>query len=184
MDSFKLLPWQQTVFDNPTRFRIVAGGRRVGKTVLCVHEAYRAAQAEYDCHVAYVVPYQRMATETVWHELLKAIPSDDIQYADRTKLTIKLKISDSTIHIFSAQNVDSRTIGRYFSFAIYEEPSYMSPSIFMERILPCLSFNRGKALIVGTPARDHGAADKWFHNLYLKGQDSKNTEYFSFGINV
>ena len=32
--NFSLLPWQQEVFKDPTRFKVVAAGRRCGKSRL------------------------------------------------------------------------------------------------------------------------------------------------------
>ena len=33
--NFSLLPWQQDVFADKTRFKVVAAGRRCGKSRLC-----------------------------------------------------------------------------------------------------------------------------------------------------
>ena len=56
--NIKLLPWQQKVWDSPVRFKVVAAGRRTGKSRLAAYLLiFYGLQAKAG-HVFYVAPTQ------------------------------------------------------------------------------------------------------------------------------
>ena len=54
--SIKLLPWQQEVWNSETRFKIVAAGRRTGKSRLAAWLLIVNALQLEKGHVFYVAP--------------------------------------------------------------------------------------------------------------------------------
>lgn len=69
--NVELLPWQQDVFNDNTRFKIVAAGRRTGKSRLAAWLLIiNALQAERG-HVFYVAPTQGQARDIMWSTLLE-----------------------------------------------------------------------------------------------------------------
>jgi hypothetical protein len=68
--NIELLPWQQEVWADTTRFKIVAAGRRTGKSRLAAWMLIvNALQAEKG-HVFYVAPTQGQARDIMWSTLL------------------------------------------------------------------------------------------------------------------
>ena len=69
--DIELLPWQQEVWADNTRFKIVAAGRRTGKSRLAAWLLIvNALQAERG-HVFYVAPTQGQARDIMWQTLLE-----------------------------------------------------------------------------------------------------------------
>ena len=66
--NFQLLPWQQEVFNDPTRFKVVAAGRRCGKSRLAattlIIEALRCPPGSA---VLYVAPTNGQARQIIWN---------------------------------------------------------------------------------------------------------------------
>ena len=69
--NIELLPWQQEVWADDTRFKIVAAGRRTGKSRLAAWMLIvNALQADRG-HVFYVAPTQGQARDIMWQTLLE-----------------------------------------------------------------------------------------------------------------
>ena len=69
--NIELLPWQQDVWADDTRFKIVAAGRRTGKSRLAAWMLIvNALQADRG-HVFYVAPTQGQARDIMWQTLLE-----------------------------------------------------------------------------------------------------------------
>ncbi len=61
--DIQLLPWQQAVWNDPTRFKVVAAGRRTGKSRLAAYLIMVNALQSDKGHVFYVAPTQGQARE-------------------------------------------------------------------------------------------------------------------------
>jgi len=69
--NVELLPWQQEVFNDKTRFKIVAAGRRTGKSRLAAWQLIIYALQTERGHVFYVAPTQGQARDIMWSTLLE-----------------------------------------------------------------------------------------------------------------
>ena len=72
--NIELLEWQKKVWADPTRFRVVAAGRRCGKSRLAAWLLIvNALQADKpNSHVFYVAPTQGQARDIMWGLLDRA----------------------------------------------------------------------------------------------------------------
>ncbi len=62
--NFSLLPWQQEVFADPTRFKVIAAGRRCGKSRLAaVTLLIEALRCPSGSAVMYVAPTNGQARQ-------------------------------------------------------------------------------------------------------------------------
>jgi len=69
--NFQLLPWQQTVFSDQTRFKVVAAGRRCGKSRLAATTLLiEGLRCPPGSAVLYVAPTQGQARQIIWNVLL------------------------------------------------------------------------------------------------------------------
>ena len=101
--DIELLPWQQEVFADPTRFKVIAAGRRCGKSRYAawrlIIEALQTTKA--DSHVFYVAETQGQARDVMWNTLMdiaKPVMSsyhiNNLQIKLKNGATISLKGSD------------------------------------------------------------------------------------------
>ena len=155
----KLTKPQKEILNNPARFKVVASGRRFGKTFASI-----AALAQHARHpntkCMYIAPSYRMAKQIVWEDLKGMLR--DVNWVKRineSELTVTL-INNSVIMLRSADNQDSiRGVG--LDFVVIDEAADIEASAWTAVIRPTLSDREGSALIIGSPK-----GRNWFFDLY------------------
>jgi phage terminase large subunit len=95
--SIKLLPWQQEVWNNSTRFKVIAAGRRTGKSRMAAWALIVEALQADKGHVWYVAPTQQQARDIMWQQLLE-LAHPVIAGSHVNNMQIKL-INGSTISL-------------------------------------------------------------------------------------
>ena len=161
-----LLPWQQTVWNDPTRFKVVAAGRRTGKSRLAAYLLIvNALQAERG-QVFYVAPTQGQARDIMWQTILE-VGHGVIASSHVNNLQFKL-INGSIISLKGADRPETMR-GVSLKFLVMDEYADMKPEVWEQILRPALADLKGCALFIGTPmGRNH------FYDLYqhgLKGDD-------------
>ena len=139
---------QMEVFNDPTRFRVVAAGRRLGKSVLLKTELLRAASSSKQL-VWYVAPTYKQAKQIMWVDLNETIPREYIKKTNETSLEITL-VNGSRICLRGADKGDSlRGVG--INFLAMDEMQDIRPDVWKVVLRPTLSSTRGRAIFVGSP---------------------------------
>ena len=151
--DIQLLPWQQDVWNDDTRFKVIAAGRRCGKSR---YAAYRllveALQAEKG-HVFYVAQTQGQARDVMWSVLLE-VGRPVIKTAHINNLQITL-INGATISLKGSDRPDTMR-GVSLKFVVLDEFAGMKPEVWEEVLRPALADQKGDAVFIGTPAgRNH-----------------------------
>ena len=156
--NIELLPWQQEVWNDDRRFKIVAAGRRTGKSRLAAWMLIvNALQAERG-HVFYVAPTQGQARDIMWQTLL-ALGHPVVASSHINNLQIKL-INGSTISLKGSDRPETMR-GVSLKFLVMDEYADMKPETFEQILRPALADQKGSALFIGTPmGRNH------FYELY------------------
>lgn len=152
---------QAAVADHPARFRVLACGRRWGKSLLAIGSALEHA-ARPGAVVWYVAPTFPMV-DLHWRTLLTMLPPGFPATAHQQSRRLDLP-NGASIQFKSGDNPDSLR-GAGLDFAVLDEAAFMSGSVWEEAIRPALSDRRGRALIISTP-RGHN----WFSALWHRGQ--------------
>ena len=67
--NVELLPWQQEVYNDDKRFKVVAAGRRCGKSRLAAWKLIIKALSTPKVDVFYVAPTQGQARDIMWSVL-------------------------------------------------------------------------------------------------------------------
>ena len=75
--DLSLLPWQQTVMESDSRFKVVAAGRRTGKSYLAAISLILKALDGKEGKVFYVAPTQGQARDIMWHTIFYIAVSID-----------------------------------------------------------------------------------------------------------
>jgi hypothetical protein len=160
---------QDTIANDPHRFRVVVAGRRFGKTHLSIRELCYHAKTP-DQEVWYVAPTYRQAKQIVWRKLKHKL--QDLKWAKKineSELTITLK-NGSVISLKGADNADSlRGVG--LDFMVMDEFADVDEEAWTEVLRPTLADKQGKALFIGTPK----GIGNWAHDLYTMPQEQPGT---------
>ena len=164
--NIKLLSWQQKVWNKVVRFKVVAAGRRTGKTLLAVYLLlYYALQAKAG-HVFYVAPTQGQARDIMWQVLLEK-GNAVIKNSHINNLQVTL-INGATISLKGADRPETMR-GVSLKYLVMDEYADMKPEVWEQILRPALADQKGGALFIGTPmGRNH------FYDLYKYAEDGED----------
>ena len=154
-----LHPAQQQIWDCPARFRVLATGRRFGKTMLgsllCIHAAAHGGRAWW---VAPSYPVSTVGWRLV-KRLALQIPGVEVRQVDR----LANFPGGGSVQVRSADNPDSLR-GEGLDFLVMDECAFIQEVAWTEALRPALSDRMGKALFISTPS-----GRGWFWRLYQRG---------------
>lgn len=167
--NVELLPWQQSVFETDVRFKIVAAGRRTGKSRLAAWLLILNALQTEKGHVFYVAPTQGQARDIMWNTLLE-LGNPVISGSHVNNMQIKL-INGATISLKGADRPETMR-GVSLKFLVLDEYADMKPSVWETVLRPALADQKGHALFIGTPlGRNH------FYDLYKYAELGNDSTY-------
>ena len=167
--NVELLPWQQEVWNDDTRFKVVAAGRRTGKSRLAAWLLIVNALQADKGHVFYVAPTQGQARDIMWQSLLE-LGHPVIAGSHINNLQIKL-VNGATISLKGADRPETMR-GVSLKFLVMDEYADMKPDVWEQILRPALADQKGAALFIGTPmGRNH------FYELYKYAEMSDDETY-------
>lgn len=171
--NFQLLPWQQEVFNDKTRFKVVAAGRRCGKSRLAattlIIEALRCPPGSA---VLYVSPTMGQSRQIIW-DLLLDLGREVISGSHVNNLDITM-INGARIYVRGADRPDTLR-GVSLTYAVLDEVADIKPEAWEQVIRASLSDKKGHALFIGTPK-----GRNWFHDLWKQGQEDVDGDWKSW----
>lgn len=167
--SVKLLKWQQKVYSSKARFKVIAAGRRTGKTRLAAWMLLLYALTPGPGNVFYIAPTQGQARDILWQTLLE-IGHPVIANTHINNLQITL-INGKTISLKGADRPETMR-GVSLKFLVMDEYADMRPSVWEQILRPALADCKGEAMFIGTPmGRNH------FYDLYKYAELSGDVDY-------
>jgi phage terminase large subunit-like protein len=148
-------PGQRDVHSAPARFKVLAAGRRWGKTRLGVNECLTTAAA--GGRAWWVAPSYKMAN-VGWRPIrqMGAKIRADVRRVDRQ---IVLP-NGGEVSVKSADNPDSLR-GDSLDLVIIDEAAFVKQDAWHEALRPALSDRRGRAMFISTPK-----GRNWFWHLF------------------
>lgn len=161
---------QGIVFRSTSRFKVVAAGRRFGKTVMACVVLFHEALKVKDRVFWLVAPTYGQAKELAWDILLRMIPPELMaKKPNESELKITLR-NGSTIHLKGADNPDT-LVGRGLSGLVIDEVAKIRnhKRVWEEILRPSLSDYKGFCLFISTPQ-----GKDYFWELFLRGQRKEN----------
>ena len=168
----ELLPWQQEVFYDDTRFKVVAAGRRTGKSRLAAWMLIIEALQTTKGSVFYVAPTQGQARDIMWSNLLElAHPVIKSSHINNLQITL---VNGATISLKGADRPETMR-GVSLRFLVMDEYADMKPEVWEQILRPALADQKGRAMFIGTPmGRNH------FYDLYKYGLTEDDPTYNSW----
>lgn len=171
--NFQLLNWQQEVFKDPTRFKVIAAGRRCGKSRLsAVTLLIEGLNCPDGSSVMYVAPTLGQARTIMW-DLLMDLGRPIIKSAHINNLEITL-VNGRKILVRGADNQDSLR-GVSLTYLVMDEVSFIKPEIWEKVLRAALSDKKGRAMFISTPSgRNH------FYDWFQLGQSGEDEDWKSW----
>ena len=177
--QFNLHPAQAAIHAHPARFKIVAAGRRFGKTVFSVIRCYEEALAETNAlgmglddssEVIYVGIDREQAKRNAWPyfkkfaQEIEQVTGLECRMLEKTSMIeLPSELGGCRIRLLGMDDPDAAR-GMKIRFAVLDEYADMPPRVWPEIIRPALADVRGGALFIGTPkGRNH------FYDLVQEG---------------
>lgn len=161
-----LHPTQREVLKSDARFKVLACGRRWGKTrlavALCFAEALRGGRAWW------VAPSYKMA-RVGWRLMKRLVRQFPLSVRRREDDHVIDFPTGGEIVVQSADDPDSLR-GEGLDFVVLDECAYIKEETWTQVLRPALSDRAGRAIFISTP---HGK--NWFWRLFL--QADKNPSF-------
>lgn len=167
--NFQLLKWQQEVFKSEKRFKVVAAGRRCGKSRLsAVTLLIEALNCPDGSSVMYVAPTLGQARTIIW-DLLHELGRPVIKSSHVNNLEITL-VNGKKILVRGADNPDSLR-GVSLTYLVLDECAFIKQDVWEKILRAALSDRKGRALFISTPS-----GRNWFYDVFKLGQREEDEE--------
>jgi len=168
--KIKLHQNQGTVFLSTSRFKVLAAGRRWGKTVLACIILFTEAIKTKNGIYWLIAPTYGQAKELAWTILVKMIPAELLaKQPNETGLIFKFK-NGAEIHLKGADNPETLR-GRGLHGLVIDEVATIRnhKSVWEEILRPSLTDYQGFCVFIGTPK-----GKNYFYEIWLKGQKKED----------
>lgn len=168
----KLHPGQAAIYNSTARYKVVAAGRRFGKSYYAALTLIQAAmQTEHrgfpltaDNAVFYVAPTFGQAKQAIWAKIHILAGK-----ADQGGLIVNENVNDGWIELVSGRKIHikgadepDRLRGAGLNYVVLDEFADMKSHVWDEIIEPALMDVEGDALFIGTPkGKNH------FYKLFM-----------------
>jgi len=168
---------QWPVYDDPARFKVVAAGRRFGKTELALVKLFTGGRDGRGCLThpglyRYVAPTQKLARKVLWRRKLKrALDASWLaKPPNETNLEVTFK-NGSILEVLGAEE-EGGLRGEGVTGCVLDEFAQMRPTAWDEEIRPSLADMLGWAMFIGTPQ-----SFNHFYEMWKRGQDSRHPKW-------
>jgi predicted phage terminase large subunit-like protein len=170
---FQFLPWQEEVFTDKTRFKVISAGRRCGKSRLAATTLLlEGLNCPAGSAVLYVAPTNGQARQIIWNVLLD-LGRDVIAASHVNNQDITL-VNGAVIYVRGADRPDTLR-GVSLTYAVLDEVADIKPEAWEQVIRASLSDKKGRAMFIGTPK-----GRNWFFDLYKLGQNGEDEDWKSW----
>lgn len=158
-----------------TRFKVVAAGRRFGKSLYAKHVLMDLAINQGKT-VWFISPtYNNVMVH--WRET-KRMLGDIPTYRSEQQKYLEFARADGRVGSisFKSGNAPDNLLGSGLDFVVIDEAAYQDEELWVRVVRPSLSDRKGGALLISTP---NGTVN-WFYAAYMAGIDPDNKEWSSF----
>ena len=153
--------YQCEVHADTHRFRLLVGGRRVGKSKLAMQELLKHCLSLPDQLCWWVAPTYKDAREIGFEEFMAYadVLAPALESIHQSLLRVRF-INGSTIYFKGSDKFDSLR-GRGLNFCVIDEAAFCHEDTWKKAIRPALSDKQGRALFTSTPN-----GRNWYWELY------------------
>jgi hypothetical protein len=172
IDMPALHPGQREVRDSPARFKVLACGRRWGKTRLGAFLS--VAYALQGKRVWWIAPIYSTSSIgwRIIRRIAQQIPGCKVSLGER----LIVFPGGGWVQVKSGHNPEDLR-GEGLDLVILDECSFMAEDVWTEALRPALSDRKGHGLFISTPT-----GRNWFYKLWLRGQDPAHPNWASWQL--
>ena len=170
--TIRLHEKQLEIFESPARFKVVACGRRFGKTTLASYEVIYKALTKPNSIIWIVAPTYPLSM-IAWRKITELVPREAVKSINKVDRVINL-VTGSEIWAKSAHDPDLLR-GEGLDFVVIDEAAMVKREAWEQALRPALADKHGSAMFISTPK-----GKNWFYECFMRGQDKEQTEWESF----
>jgi len=162
---------QKEVWDSNARFKVVAAGRRFGKTVLGTAKILVAATSKPKSVSLWVGPSHsqaRMALDMI----ASLVPR---QYREVNRTLSEIYFPNGSKIVFRSGERWDNLRGDGLVCAILDEGAFLDERVWTEAVRPALSDHRGEALLIST-----FSGENWFYKYFRRAIEEENDQWASW----
>lgn len=163
-----LHPAQRDVFEDDARFKVIAAGRRFGKTLLSAAACIIAAASKPDAVVWWVSP-SHTQSRIALRMVAKFIPE---AHRDVNKTLGEITLSNGGRICFKSGDRPDNLRGEGLDLVVVDEAAFVSEEVWTQALRPTLSDRNGRAILIST-----FDGENWFFDLYNFACDPANKEW-------
>ncbi len=164
-------PAQQEIYGDPARFKVVAAGRRFGKSLLAAMLCLVVAWSKDDALVLWASPTHDQARKAM-RTILRVLRQVPRRYWEVNRTTGEIYLNNGSIIMFrSAERFDNLR-GDGLDFVVLDEAAFMPKEVWTQALRPALADKQGNALLIST-----FDGENWFYDLYRQACDPELTEW-------
>lgn len=169
----KLSEPQKLIAKDQNRYRIVAAGRRFGKSFLAIRELCYFARMPNTTNY-YIAPTYRMARAILFEELRDRLSELRwLKKVNETDMRFEL-VNGSKIFLRSADNPDSLRGIFVSGIVVFDEYADMDPNIWTV-MRPAMADKGGHGMFIGSPkGKNH------FYDMYTWAKDQPNWSCYKY----
>lgn len=156
-------PYQVEVHDHPARFKIIVGGRRVGKSRMALHALVRHCLEGPNRLGWWVGPTHAMAREVGFEEF--RVVHDTLKPAiDRVNEALgRVRFKNGSTIYFKGADSERSLRGRGLTFVVVDEAAFVTEEVWTRALMPALADRKGHAMLVSTP----NGRGNWLYSQFL-----------------
>lgn len=165
---------QKIIHASNARFRVVACGRRWGKTIAATYEIIKHAGKIPKSVCFWIAPSYRQSEIAFWI-VVNLLPKKMVSKILMSEMRVVLK--HGSVIEFKTAGIPQNLRGFGIDFLVVDECAFLPKMVWEDVLRPALTDRQGKALFISTPK-----GRNWFFNLFSRGMDEeeKNWESFTF----
>jgi len=171
--DFELLPWQQEVYKDQSRFKVIVAGRRCGKSRLsAISLIVEGLKCPKGSAVMYVAPTQGQARQIIW-DVLMDLGREVIASSHVNNMDITL-VNGAKIYVRGSDRPDTLR-GVSLTYLVLDEVADIKSETWEKVLRASLSDKKGNALFIGTPK-----GRNWFYDMYNFGLAQNDPDWKSW----
>lgn len=176
MFEISLLPKQADIFNDDHRFKIVAAGRRFGKTQLAAYTLALHALQEKDS-IGWIVSPTFPQSMIMWRMIKKIIKNKDLaKYVKSIKEGEKyIELANGSTIWAKSGDLPDNLRGEGLTYVVLDEAAMIKEEVWFNVVRPALADKKGKAILISTPK-----GKNWFYQMFLRGLDDPDYKSFQF----
>lgn len=158
----KLRADQAAIARHPARVKVLAMGRRWGKSILCT--TLGLGYAARGAKVAWVVPTYKNGRPLWRQATMRLARLGDAVSINKTERIVEFAPSRGRLSVYSADNPDA-VRGEAFDLVVLDEAAFVGEDIWVDVVMPTLADRKGRAYLISTPK-----GRNWFHREWMLGK--------------